>query len=203
MRIAVLGAGNIGRTLGKKWLDAGHQVIFGVRDPQSPKAQTCQDEIGPEAGMVSFSEAVDFSEVVLFSIPWAAVPETVAANEAGLDGKILIDATNNFGGPVINNLSALQKGAPAAKVYRVFNSLGWDVFANPILEGQRSDHFYCGPDGTERMQVEGLIRDVGLRPIWVGDLDRIELVDQLGALWVTLAMRQRMGRRVAIKLLGG
>jgi predicted dinucleotide-binding enzyme len=49
--------------------------------------------------------------------------------------------------------------------------------------------------------VEALIRQVGLRPVWVGDNDRIQVVDALGALWVTLAFRQGLGRRIAFKLL--
>jgi predicted dinucleotide-binding enzyme len=61
--------------------------------------------------------------------------------------------------------------------------------------------FYCGPEGQARQAVERLIADVGLRPIRAGDLEQAHLVDNLGALWVRLAFGEKMGRKLAFKLL--
>ncbi|HLA97054.1 MAG TPA: NAD(P)-binding domain-containing protein [Anaerolineales bacterium] len=202
MKITILGAGNIGATLGKKWLASGHHVAFGVRDVHSPKVQRLRSEIGGGAEIGSIESALALGEAVLFSIPWSAVPQVATAHAESLDGKILIDATNNFAGPVINNLAALRGSAPAGKIYRAFNSLGWELFAEAHIGGFQVDHFYCGADGPARVQVEELIQQVGLRPIWVGGLERVELVDNLGALWLELAIRKGLGRRLAFKLLG-
>src|SRR5512139_3910478 len=128
MRIGVLGPGNIGGTLGGKWVKAGHEVCFGVRDAQSPKTLAALAQ-APGAKAVDVSTAILDSELILFSLPWKIVPDTVQANAPALNGKLLIDATNNFAGPVINNLQVLQSAAPNAKIYRAFNSLGWEVFA--------------------------------------------------------------------------
>jgi hypothetical protein len=205
MKIGILGAGNIGSTLGSKWLAAGHTVIFGVRgglDHPSLKAQAALQAAGVTHPQFALpAQAAAQSEVILFSVPWAAAAQLSQESAPALAGKILIDATNNFGGPVINNLAALQAAAPSAAIYRAFNSLGWEVFAHPEIGGQVVDHFYTGPDGASRPVVEALIRQVGLRPVWVGDNDRIQVVDALGALWVTLAFRQGLGRRIAFKLL--
>lgn len=198
MNITILGAGNIGGALGEKWAAAGHAITFGVRDPQSPKTQAALAKV--KVPTLPVSEAIAAGEVILFSIPWGAVPETVAANTAALSGKILIDATNNFAGPIINNLAALQT-VPGATVFRAFNSLGWEHFADPMRGGVQTDHFYTGPDGEIRQTVHQLIAEVGLRPIWVGDHDRIQIVDNLGALWVTLAFQRGWSRGVALKLL--
>jgi predicted dinucleotide-binding enzyme len=54
--------------------------------------------------------------------------------------------------------------------------------------------FYCGPVGDSQQVVGRLIADVGLRPVWVGDLDRVEAVDNLLELWAALAMFQGKGR---------
>jgi len=202
MKITILGAGNIGSTLGKKWLEAGHPVAFGVRDMHSPKVQRLRSEIGEGAKIGSIESALALGEAVLFSVPWSAVPQIAAAHAEALDGKILIDATNNFASPEINNLASLKRSAPVGKIYRAFNSLGWEVFAEARIGGSQVDHFYCGADGPARLQLEELIRQVGLRPIWVGGLERVELVDNLGALWVELAIRRGLGRRLAFKLLG-
>ncbi|MCB9136563.1 MAG: NAD(P)-binding domain-containing protein [Anaerolineales bacterium] len=200
MNITILGAGNIGGTLGAKWAAAGHTITFGVRDPNSPKTQAALAKVNAQT--LPVPAAIAAGEVILFSIPWAAVPQTVAANVAGLSEKILIDATNNFAGPIINNLAALQT-VPGATIFRAFNSLGWEHFEKPNAGGVQTDHFYTGPDGEARARVEKLIEEIGLRAIWVGDHDRVQIVDNLGALWVTLAFQRGWGRGVALKLVEG
>lgn len=199
MNITILGAGNIGGTLGAKWAAAGHRIIFGVRDPNSPKTQAALAKVNAQT--LPIPEAIVAGEVILFSLPWAAVPETVAANVAALSGKILIDATNNFAGPIINNLAALQT-APGATVFRAFNSLGWEHFENPNAGGVQTDHFYTGPDGETRARVEKLIEEIGVRAVWVGAHDHVQIVDNLGALWVTLAFQRGWGRGLVLKLVG-
>ena len=77
MKIGILGAGNIGRSLGKSWAEAGHDVVFGVRDAGSPKAQSCLEAVGGSAQLLALAEAIAFGEVILFAIPNAAVLETI------------------------------------------------------------------------------------------------------------------------------
>jgi predicted dinucleotide-binding enzyme len=202
MKIAILGAGNIGGTLGNKWLSAGHEVIFGVRDPRSPKTKAALESTGGKIKAVSVEEAIRFGDVVLISVPWNAVPELVASNAAGLVNKIILDSTNNFAGPVINNLQRIREKVPSAALFRAFNSLGWEIFANPQIGSAQADMFYCGPDGANRQVVDSLIKDIGVRPVYVGDNDRVTAVDNMGAMWVALvAQRGWQHRRIAFKLL--
>ena len=201
MKIAILGAGNIGRTLAQKWVAAGHAVMFGVRDAQSDKVQAAVAATGGQAPAGTVAEAAAFGEVVLLSVPYAAVAPLVAEHGAALAGKLIIDATNNFAGPVLINLAAIREYVPGARVYRAFNALGWEVFAQPAFGDTVADLFYCGPAGADGVLLETLIREVGTRPVRVGDLDQIHLVDNLGALWVNLVFRQGMGRRLAFKAL--
>jgi 8-hydroxy-5-deazaflavin:NADPH oxidoreductase len=198
MKITILGAGNIGGTLGGKWVQAGHQVLFGVRDLQSVKTISALEQAqGAKAADVS--SAIRDSRVILFSVPWKSVPDVAQANAADLNGKLIIDATNNFAGPVINNLNALQVSAPDARIYRAFNSLGWEVFADPMIDGQTADMFYSGPDGETRDSIHKLIEDIGINPIWVGDNDRVHLVDNMGALWVNMVFQRGWKRHSAFK----
>jgi 8-hydroxy-5-deazaflavin:NADPH oxidoreductase len=200
MKIAILGAGNIGGTLGRKWLQAGHQVLFGVRDLQSAKTISALEQ-AQGAKATDVSSAIRDSEVILFSLPWKTVSEIVQANAANLNGKLLMDATNNFGGPLINNLEALIDAAPEAKIYRAFNSLGWEVFANPVINGQTADMFYSGPEGATQSRVQQLIEEIGVNPIWVGDNDRVHLVDNMGALWVNMVFQRGWKRHTAFKVI--
>jgi predicted dinucleotide-binding enzyme len=201
MKIGVIGAGNIGGTIGKKWAEQGHEVVFGLRDPNAQRYQQLLETMEGKAQAMTMAEAVEQAEVVLFAIPSNAVEDTAAALGSKLDGKIVIDPTNKMGQAVANSLFTLQKHAPQAKLFRAFNYLGWENFAEPIIGGTQADLFYCGVAGEAQHIVEKLISDIGIRPIYVGDLDQVAAVDALLGLWFTLAVKQGKGRHLAFKMI--
>lgn len=202
LHVAVLGTGNIGSTLGRKWVAAGHQVRFGVANPASDKAHALQAQLGSATTIGTVAETLADADVVLMAIPGGAMEATIEANAAALDGKILIDAANRLGsGGPANSLAAFQEHTPHAHVYRAFNTLGWENFAEPVIGGVQADLFYAGPDGEPRATVEQLISDVGLRAMYVGGTDQFGLIDSVLALWFQLARGQNMGRRLAFKVL--
>ena len=187
MKIAVVGAGHIGGTIGAKWEAAGHDVVYGLRDP------------GKKPGAKTIGEALKGADAVLLAIPGGAVTRFVHDHANDLDGKIVLDATNNFGGDSFHQWTELASRAPNAHLYRAFNTYGWDVFADATLGGEQPDLFYAGPDGSSRDGAESLISDVGLRPIWVGGADAVGVVDGVLRLWLTLSRTH--GRRIALKLI--
>lgn len=198
--IAVLGAGKIGGTLGRKWITAGHTVAFGVQDPSSERNQVLKTELGKHASVGSLAQALEGADVVLFAIPGTTMEETIASHAAQLENKILIDAANNLSGASANSLAAFRTHTPHASVYRAFNTYGWENFADPLYNGVQADLFYSGPDGEPRAVVEQLIGEIGLRPVRVGDADQADLVDSLLRFWFTLSQRQGT-RHLALKLL--
>lgn len=110
MKLAILGAGSVGSTLGRAWAKQGHTVIFGVRDVKAPKLQTLLTEIGANAQAASLTEAAAQAEVIVLTVTWDAMPEVVAA-VGDLKGKVLLDCTN----PLIGNqldaaLNSAQSG---------------------------------------------------------------------------------------------
>ena len=202
MKICILGAGKIGGVLGQKWASKGHEVVFGVRDPQAQKVQNLLQSIEGSVTPAAIDSAVKVdTAVVLLAIPGSAVPATAAALGEQLDGKIVIDATNNINAPVMNSLATLQAHAPKAHFYRAFNHLGWENFADPVIGGETADLFYCGEAGENNLIVNQLIADVGLRPIYAGGLEIAPVVDNLTRLWFLLALQQGYGRHSAFKFL--
>jgi predicted dinucleotide-binding enzyme len=132
------------------------------------------------------------------------MPEVVAQLGGALGGRLVMDATNlGFGSPSgpMSAVEALAAAAPGARIYRAFNSVGWENIRAPLYGSVRADMVFCGPAGEGREVAERLIADAGFRPIYVGDLDRVPVVDNLGRLWGALAMGQGMGRRLGFKLL--
>ena len=200
MRIAMLGAGNIGGSLGQAWAAAGHQVIFGVRDPAAKKAALKSATPYLMAAVDTVQGAIAQGEVIVFAVPATAVEPIVQANASELNGKILIDATNDFGPGPMSRTATLVEYAPNARVFRAFNSLGWENFAHPNFDGVKADLFYCGTaDAAAQQTVESLIEQVGLRPIRVGDLSADPLLDDILRIWVVLSGAR--GRHLAFKVL--
>lgn len=196
MNIAIIGAGNIGGTLGKKWAAAGHQVSFGVRSPADNKHNQLRG-LGLVTGV---EEALADCEVILLSLPGGSVAVFAEIYGPLLDDKVVVDATNNIRSSEMNNLAVLFAQAPGAKLVRAFSNLGWENFETPTLGGETIDLFYCAQP-LARAAAEQLITEVGLRPVCLGDLDTAPLVDSLTRLWFNLALTQGRGRRIAFKLL--
>jgi len=195
--IAVIGTRKIGGTLARRWAAAGHDVTLGARDPS--KAATLAAEIG--ARTASVEEAVDAGDVVLFAVPGTAMASTLEAVGAALDGKVAIDAANNIQEATNDHAAAFAEHAPGAAHVRAFNTLGWELFDDPTVDGVQVDLFFCGPDGPPRSTVESLIADVGLRPVWVGGPEEVQVVDAMLRLWITLVRKRGFGRRLAFKMI--
>lgn len=180
--IGVIGGGNIGKTVGAAWQRAGHDVVYSSRSPAPPAT-------------VSIADAIARADAVLLSVPGEAVPALLAEHGAALDAKLVIDATNDVGGGRLSHPEAYAS-APGARFVRAFNSLGYELFAEPSIGGAMADLFWCGPE-----DAEALLADVGLRPVRVGDIDAIDVVDGVGRLWLTLVFRQGHPRRLAFRML--
>lgn len=200
--IAILGAGKIGGTLGRKWIAAGHQVIFGVNNPQGEKAVKLRAELGDRATVTTAAEALaTHPDVVVLAIPGPAMDATIAQYADQLNGKIIIDTANKMGASTPNSFAALQQYTPDAHIYRAFNTLGWENFATPLFDGIPADLFYCGTDSEARTTVEQLIADIGLRPVSLGGTEQVGLVDAFLGVWFALAVGQGKGRHLAFKVL--
>lgn len=199
-KIAVLGAGNIGGTLGRKWAAAGNTVTFGAAHPAGEKAQALTAELGEQVTFGAIADALSGASVVVFAIPGRAMAETIAANTAALGGKLVIDAANRMGEPVPNSREDFRRYTPSARYVRAFNTLGYENFADPVFDGVPADLLYAGPEADQAL-IEQLISEIGLRPIRVGDADQVGLVDALLPLWFALAIQRGMGRHLAFKVL--
>ena len=187
MRIAVIGTGHIGGTLGSRWREAGQDVVYGSRNPGGT---------GPGgAPLLPVAEAVASADAVLIAVPGAAVPEVAGLLGGALDGKVVIDATNRFGEPVANSHAAITAAAPGASYARAFNTLGWENFADPL---PGTDLFFAS-DPQARPAAEELISAIGLGPVYVGGADAAGAVDSLLGLWVALT-RQNGTRKLAFRL---
>ena len=191
MEIAVIGTGFIGGILGRALAGAGHRVTFGSRHPDDTAVAH-----GTPAVVASVADALAHAEVVILALPGPAVGGLTAEHGDALDGKLVIDATNQMGQPVANGRAALP---PAIRYARAFNTLGGENMADPVFADGPADMFFSAPE-ADRATVETVIQGVGLRPQFLG-ADQEVLVDALFQVWIALALKQGHGRRLALRLI--
>ena len=178
MKIGVIGAGRIGGNAARLFAGAGHDVLLSFsRDPDRLAEQAAA--IGGQATVGSARDAAQFGDVVMLSVPWSAVPD--ALEQAGpLDGKIVIDTTNQFGPggvqQIPGGLTAAQYNAqrmPGARLVKSFNTLT-SAFqaaeAGRTPPEQRVVLFLCGDDEQAKAVAAGLIGDAGFAPVDLGGL---------------------------------
>jgi predicted dinucleotide-binding enzyme len=188
MRIAVIGKGNIGGSLGTKWRAAGHDVVYGARDGSGD---------GPGGAPVrGIGEAMKDADVVVLAVPGQVVGDVVTEHGAALGGKTVIDAVNRIGAPEFDSRAIIADAAPRARYVRAFNSLGWENFANPMP----GTNMFFAADPDARATAEELIKAVGLEPAFLGDASATATVDGLLPLWFALVRQNGGNRRVALRV---
>ena len=200
MQIGIIGAGQIGGTLGKTWALKGHEVRFGVRNPDKESLVQQVQEMSGKVQLGTSADAIAHSDVIVFALPGGSVASVVDENIENLQQSIIVDASNNMRSETRHALGYLREKLPSAQLFRAFSSLGWENLENPDFDGVKADLFYCG-DAEGRSTLDQLIGDIGLEPVYLGGVDEVRLVEGMTDMWFNLAMRQKMGRRIAFKLL--
>jgi predicted dinucleotide-binding enzyme/3-methyladenine DNA glycosylase Tag len=181
VQIAILGAGQVGSTLGRLWHAAGHDVTFSARHAARPRALAA--ELGERAHAAPIADAVTGAEAVLVAVPGPAVTEVLQA--AGpLDGRVMIDAANSFGQQQVT-LRSLADAFPQARWVRAFNSLSASIMAD---DNHREPPWVMFLSGDEKAKpvVAQLIRDAGFDPFDLGGIDDSRLQDSSSALWINI-----------------
>ena len=196
MKIAVLGTGKIGGTLGRAFARAGHDVTFGSRDAGG-ETRAAGDG---EPGVSDIPSAIGAADVVVLAVPGPAVAGLVREHAPALGGKLIVDAANKVGesGPA-NSHDTVTAMAPAVRYARAFNSLGFENLQNPRYGDVVGDMFFSCPE-PDRATLEQLITAVGLRPVYLGD-GAHALLDDVLRLWFTLSRRTGQ-RHFAFKVVG-
>ena len=172
MRIGIVGAGRIGGNCARQFAKGGHEIKLSGRDPA--KVEPLAAEIGDAASVGTPAEAAEFGEVVVFAVPWDGFDDAVAS-AGSLDGKILIDTTNQFGSsemPAEGQTAASLHAArvPDARYTKSFNTLtaAFQAEAAGRPEEDRVVQWICGDDVAAKQVVMGLIADAGYAPVDIG-----------------------------------
>lgn len=203
MKIAIIGSGNVGATLAKKWIKAGHTILIGARFPLSEKNIKLATEIG-EDRFSSIENAVKQSEIILISTPATATIDVVKSL-GDTTGKIIIDTMNIVMGRgpegYKHTTGAILDHTQTKDVVKCFNTTGFNNMLNPNYGDATLDLFVAGDSEKGKQAAIQLAKDAGFAACYsIGGNDKFELMEQFAWFWINLAMFQGQGREIGFKL---
>ena len=189
MKIAIIGGGNVGGTLARRFASAGHELKVGVPDPGSDKY----------SGLIAVSpaEAAAHGELVFLATPWGVTEDTVRSLAGVFADKVVVDCTNpiaaNFSGLVTargdSGAQRVAALAPGAKVVKAFNTIGFNIMADPDFNGTPATLLMASDDSGAKLTVASLAKEIGFEPLDAGPLERAAELEAVAWLWITLSIR--------------
>ena len=185
VKIGIIGTGRIGGALARHWIEAGHEVFMSSRHPE--ELANLAAELGPRAQAGTPREAAAFGDVILVSVPYAALPQIGTDFAPELEGKIVLDTSN----PVERRdgemaVAAKAKGSgiasaeflPGTRLVRAFNCIPADLLANQAdRQPERIAIPLAGDDGEALAMAQRLVADAGFDSVVIGGLEDARLFD--------------------------
>jgi 8-hydroxy-5-deazaflavin:NADPH oxidoreductase len=200
MKIGILGSGQVGLTLARGFLEAGHQVMVGTREPESEKLTIWRAD-NQDVQIGTLEQTAQFGEILVIATKWNGTQN--ALNLSGIDnfsGKTVIDVTNplktvdgviqleigfdNSGGELI------QSWVPKAHVVKTLNLIGHQFMVQPRLKLSKGtpDMFLCGNQEPAKQTVTDLLGQLGWDKITdLGGIENSRLMEPLCIVWVKYA----------------
>jgi predicted dinucleotide-binding enzyme len=198
MKIAVIGTGEVGGTLGRLWSAKGHEVTFGSREPGSAKVLKLLRSIPDGISAGTIPDAAASSDVVVLATPWEATEAAVKAC-GSLKGKTIIDCTNPYSFKLkkmvldVDRPGGVQvaQWAKSRRVVKAFNTVGANLFGSPRFAGGRISMFLCGDDAGAKKTVSSLTKELGFDVVDAGPLSSALWLEALCGLWLQLAPKSK------------
>lgn len=198
-KIAVLGTGNVGETIGSKLIELGHTVAMGSRTSNNEKALAFVAKHTGKAITGTFEDAAAYGEIIFNCTKGIGSLDALNMAAKHLNDKIIVDISNPLdfskGMPptlTISNTSSLgeeiQKAFPTSKVVKALNTMWCGLMVNPSLLNN-GDHntFIGGNDTNAKEWVKELLKSFGWTEnniIDLGDITSARATEMYLALWV-------------------
>ncbi len=177
MKIGIIGAGFVGRAIGKLAVRAGHQVMLSnSRGPHT--LFSMRHAVGCEVGTVD--EAAAFGDIVVIAIPLAAYRSVPVAV---LNGKVVIDTDNYYpdrDGRIvelddgkITTSELLARHLPQSRIIKAFNAITMNDLEKdglPAAAGERRALPLAGDDEEGKTIAKTLYNQFGFDAVDAGGL---------------------------------
>jgi 8-hydroxy-5-deazaflavin:NADPH oxidoreductase len=199
MKIAILGTGMVGSTIGSKLIELGHEVRMGSRTSDNAKALEWKASNGPSSSIGTFFDAALFGEIIFNCTSGQISLEALQlAGRENLSGKVLVDIANplDFSKGMPPSLSvcntdslgeSIQRQFPDVKVVKTLNTLNCQLMVNPSFLKEETNIFMSGNDHDAKETVRKLLSAFGWKNIIdLGDITTARGTEQLLPIWVRL-----------------
>jgi len=194
-KVAVLGSGAVGRVLADGFLEHGHDVMRGSREPS--KLAEWLATAGARAHTGTFAEAAAWGEWIVLSVRGDAAESALGlAGEAALAGKLVIDTTNPIAAQPPEQgvlrfftsldeslMERLQRRFPRARFVKAFSCVGNARMVHPQLPGGPPTMFIGGDDPAAKQVVRGILEDFGWETEDLGGAQAARAIEPLCMLW--------------------
>ncbi|MCA9513928.1 MAG: NADPH-dependent F420 reductase [Myxococcales bacterium] len=199
MKIAFIGAGNVGAALATRLAEAGHDVVL-AESREASESVAAALARSPRLRALPVADAVAAAEIVFLATPFPANEGLLPPLAEALAGKVLVDCTNPVGPGLTHGLRSERAGSelvqalvPGASVVKAFSIYGFENLADAAYPGYGvlPAMLFCGDDAGAKARVAELIGDVGFEPVDVGGLVQALHLEHMTLLWVRLV---RAGR---------
>lgn len=200
MKIAFIGGGAIAAAIATLAKDAGHDSVFGVRDPKAAGTTAF-----PRTG---FQEAIAGADIVVIAVPYLAAAEVLAPLADALAGKIVIDPTNAVNedwsplmtGEDCSGAEHIQALLPASRVAKAFNTIFVDVIRPDRMDrdGQKLSLFVASDYAEATDAIMTLGTEIGFAAVDAGPLKSSRYLEAICHLNLELAFGRKDGTNTAI-----
>lgn len=192
MRIAIIGAGNVGGELATAAAAVGHDVTIAAAHEENA-VKVAENVAGAKAASTVAAAAQD-ADVVVLAVPAAAAADVLGA--LGDVDAVVVDATNPLNDTFsdlttsgTSHAEQLAAAAPGVKLVKAFNTVFASRLGNSDQDGQPLEGFYAGDDEEAKATVQRLLTSLGFRPIDAGGLRMARALEEMAFLNITLNVR--------------
>lgn len=205
MNVTIIGAGNMGRGIGTRFIAGGHKVTFVDANPET--AQKAAADLKAESATLD----APLGDVVVLAVWYGTNIEIAKQLGSKLAGKVVVDIAN----PLNSTYDGLATAADSssaedlakalvagAKVVKAFNTTYAGTLVAGEVAGQKLDVFIAGDDADAKAKVIQLVTDGGMRAIDAGPLHRARQIEGMQLLHITLQGTLGTNWGSALKILG-
>src|SRR5262245_39024792 len=192
MKVAIIGAGNVGKALTTSFTRAGHDVTVAAAHESHAK-DVAKDTGASAAG--SNADAVADADLVILAVPATALATITSEIGDELAGKVVVDVSNrptpDPAGPGTSIAEELQDNLPDSRVVKAFNTLFANRQSDPIVSGVPADGFVAADDDAAKQTVLDALSSLGFRPVDAGPLAAARTLE--GMAWLNISRNMHGG----------
>lgn len=200
MKVGIIGSGDVGQSLAKGLVNAGHEVMMGTRETSRKELVKLKETIGKKFELGTTTEAAKFGEICILAVAWHAGDDVIAQIRPQLAGKIVIDVTNplvfNDGsspelalGHTISGGEMVQQSLPDSHVVKALNTINHQNMVKPQFKSGVPTMFICGNNKSAVSHVSDILKQLGWDDVIdLGGIEKSRLLEPLCLLWVEVGI---------------